>query len=280
MGKRRNSIGGQFAPRLIEMLESPAYRALSLSARRVIDRVEIELAHHGGGDNGKLPVTYDHFHEYGIHRHAIGPAIREAVALGFLEVTQAGRAGNAEHRSPNLFRLTYRPAKDVYGTGNDGCSSEWRKIETLEGAEGLANAARQNISQCRKTPRFDDGNRHRKRKSPVTETITTGLSAETITTSISPEGNGQTERKPVDRAPSKASAGKGACSINAFPRTGAAPSDVTGLLSRLESVVSTGNTIDRPEWEPWLSEIATDNAQPEPNRTRAQRLLCALREAA
>jgi hypothetical protein len=57
MGRRRRTqIGGQVAPRLIEMLESPAYRALSLSGHRVLDRIEIEMAHHGGTDNGKLPV--------------------------------------------------------------------------------------------------------------------------------------------------------------------------------------------------------------------------------
>jgi hypothetical protein len=60
---RRNKIGKQFAPRTIEMLESPAHRVLSLSARRVIDRIEIELAHHGGMDNGKLPVTFEQFAE-------------------------------------------------------------------------------------------------------------------------------------------------------------------------------------------------------------------------
>ena len=85
------------------MLRSPAWRALSLSARRMLDRLEIEMADHGGTDNGKLPTTYDDFHRYGIYRHAIGPAIREAVALGFLKVTEPGRAGNAEWRKPNLF---------------------------------------------------------------------------------------------------------------------------------------------------------------------------------
>jgi hypothetical protein len=32
--KRRNQISGQWSPRLIEMLESPAYRVLSQSAHR------------------------------------------------------------------------------------------------------------------------------------------------------------------------------------------------------------------------------------------------------
>jgi hypothetical protein len=45
------------------MLESAAYCELSLSARRVLDRIEIELAKHGGVENGRLPVTYDDFND-------------------------------------------------------------------------------------------------------------------------------------------------------------------------------------------------------------------------
>src|SRR5690349_5431569 len=82
--RRRHHINGQFAPRTIDMLRSPAMRVLSLSARRILDRAEIELADHGGYDNGRLPITYDDFERFGIDRHAIGPAIREVVALGFL----------------------------------------------------------------------------------------------------------------------------------------------------------------------------------------------------
>ena len=83
-GKRkRNRISEQFVPHTVSMLESPAYQVLSLSARRVLARIEIEHAHHGGNDNGKLPVTYDDFERYGIHRHAIRPAIREVVARWF-----------------------------------------------------------------------------------------------------------------------------------------------------------------------------------------------------
>jgi hypothetical protein len=96
--RRRNAISGQFAPRLIEMLESPAYRALSVSGHLVVSRIEIELGHHGGNDNGRLPVTTDDFVAYGMHRSSVAPALREAEALGFIRVTERGRAGNAEHR--------------------------------------------------------------------------------------------------------------------------------------------------------------------------------------
>ena len=48
-GKKRGPrILGQFAPRTIEMMASPAYRALSLSGHRVLSRAEIEFAAHGG----------------------------------------------------------------------------------------------------------------------------------------------------------------------------------------------------------------------------------------
>src|SRR5438105_13754603 len=173
--RTRNKISGQFSAHLVEMLLSPAYRILSLSARRVLDRIEIELAHHGGHDNGKLPITFNQFNEYGIHRHSIAPGMREAHALGFCVVTQKGRAGNAEHRAPNFFRLTYRPIK---GSPGDG-THEWRRITTIVEAERLAEAARKEKSlkktksQCRKTPGFGAGNHHRKGEISVAETITT-----------------------------------------------------------------------------------------------------------
>jgi hypothetical protein len=126
----------QFAARPIRMLSSPAYRVMSLSGRRILDRIEIEFAAHGGTSNGKLPVTYDHFKDYGIHRHAIAPAIREVRALGCAEVTEAGRAGNAEWRRPNLFRLTYR------NTDNGPPTNEWEKIQDIEEAKKVARAAR------------------------------------------------------------------------------------------------------------------------------------------
>ena len=107
MTKRRNRMSEQFSSHPVSMLKGPAWRALSLSARQFLDRLEIELAHHGGNDIDKLPLTYEQLEEYGMDRHAIAPAIREAVALGFAEITEYGRAGNAEFRRPTLFRITY-----------------------------------------------------------------------------------------------------------------------------------------------------------------------------
>jgi hypothetical protein len=135
---RRNKISGQFAHQLIKMLESPAWRVLSLSARRVFDRIQIEHAHHGGRENGRLPVTFKDFEAFGLDRHSIRPAIGELDALGFIRITQHGRAGNADFRIPNKFRLTHQHAND----GGEPATNEWRRIKTLEEAENIAKLAR------------------------------------------------------------------------------------------------------------------------------------------
>jgi hypothetical protein len=152
--QRKNAISDQFVPHLLSMLESPAYRVLSRAARMVLDRVEIEHMHHGGVENGNLPVTYDQFEDHGVHRHAIAPGIREAVALGFLEITEQGRAGNTEFRRASRYRLTYRHTPHESGDG----THEWRRIETIEEGRAIAKKARSsidltNISVIRQTKR-------------------------------------------------------------------------------------------------------------------------------
>jgi hypothetical protein len=138
--RRRNRISGQWSARLIEMLESPAYRALSLSAHRLISRIEIELANHGGNDNGRLPVTKQDFIDYGISSpRLVASAIREAEALGFIRVTQRGRGGNAEHRQPNHFLLTFAHGRDSRA---EAPRHDWRRIKTIEEAEAIAVGAR------------------------------------------------------------------------------------------------------------------------------------------
>jgi hypothetical protein len=155
---RRNKIAEQFSARTITMVESPAFRVLGLSGHRVLARLEIELAHHGGQDNGRLPVTYEDFRAYGIDRDAIAPALRECGALGFAEVTKRGRAGNAEFRTPSLYRLTY-----IYAAGRRRLTTgaNWkpwklpcRSLEqpaTQGPLKGLKHRARKSMKQKSKS---------------------------------------------------------------------------------------------------------------------------------
>jgi hypothetical protein len=107
--------------------------------RRVVDRIEIELARHGGNDNGRLPVTFEDFIEYGIHHNAIAPAVRETQALGFIRVTDRGRGGNADFRQPNRFFLTFAHGRDSRANPP---THDWRRIKSLDEAMEIARAAR------------------------------------------------------------------------------------------------------------------------------------------
>ena len=139
----KNRIGGQWSPRLIKMLESPAYRALSLSAHRIISRTEIELAKHGGNDNGRLPLTKQDFIAYGVSPRLVAPTTREAEALGFIRVTH-GRGGNSEHRKPNLFGVTFAHSPNSHV---EPATHDWRNIKTIEEAIAVAQAARADKSK-------------------------------------------------------------------------------------------------------------------------------------
>jgi hypothetical protein len=224
--RKRNQIDGQFNARLIEMMESPAYRVLSLSARRVLDRIAIELAHHGGNDNGKLPVTYEQFMEYGVHRHAVAPAIRELEALGFVEVTQRGRPSAGEFRLPNLFRLTCVNCKS---TPNP--THEWRRVLDMKAAEALARVARLTKKQ-KSTPENQHcttpENRHCNGHFPPPKTGTTVPPPKITTTSIS--------RVVPAKAVSEARPSR--CAVASERPVGTADPDLGSALSKLQAAVT------------------------------------------
>ena len=110
---KKGAAAGPFVMHTREMFISAAWRVLSLSARRLLDRIEIEMMSHGGPrSNGRFQVTYGDFTKYGVRRNSIASTLREAVALGFVEITQQGRAGNAAYRKANQFRLTYHKFRE------------------------------------------------------------------------------------------------------------------------------------------------------------------------
>jgi len=126
-GRRGNKLSGQFIAHTRAMRESAAWRALPDNARRVLDRLELEHMAHGGAANGKLVCTYTDFAKWGIRRRSIPLAIRQAVALGFLEVTRRGYITSGDFKAPSTYRLTY-----VFGADSrlDGSpTNEWEAID-------------------------------------------------------------------------------------------------------------------------------------------------------
>jgi hypothetical protein len=128
------------------MMEHPSWRVLSYAARRVLDRLEVEHLRHGGGENGHLICTYDDFETWGIRRRAIGLAILQLVALGFLRITEQGRMAAAEFYIPSRYRVTY------LRTSLDGPTDEWARVTEEEIPERLTAAERAMLAR-RKPPR-------------------------------------------------------------------------------------------------------------------------------
>lgn len=127
-----------------DMLESPAWRALSDNGRRLIDRVLIEHMAHGGAQNGALPVTYDDLESWGIRRNSIAPAIAEAVALGWLD-HQRGRAAGGEAKGhAQLFRLTWMRTWD-----NEPATNRWKRLGSVPEAQAVSAAARSSSADAR-----------------------------------------------------------------------------------------------------------------------------------
>ena len=174
---RRNKIEGQWAWLPREALESPAYRVMSLSGHRILARIQLEHLAHAGKDNGKLPVTFLDFEDYGIHRNAMAPAIREVCALGFARLTQEGWAGNGEWCRPNMFALTHLPTNG----DQKAATNDWKRIETMEQAIIVAKAARDASPRKPKTTHIK---RTAKAKSPPPDSVLQST-AESVPLSIS-----------------------------------------------------------------------------------------------
>jgi hypothetical protein len=132
MSKKRAAFDGPFIGHTLEFRRSAAWRALPDRARRVLDRIELEYLEHAGFNNGELICTYSDFVEAGLCRSRIALAIRQCVALGFLEA-RPGKRAIAKYRNPSLYRLTYQLTR-VTGKDSIQPTHEWRRIKTDEDA--------------------------------------------------------------------------------------------------------------------------------------------------
>jgi hypothetical protein len=95
----------------VEVMESPAWCALSINSRRVLDRLLIEHMRHRNEHNGYLRVSYEQFIGQGIYKNSlISSALEELVEADLLEVTKSPRMG--EFKGPNLYRLTFHGTLD------------------------------------------------------------------------------------------------------------------------------------------------------------------------
>jgi hypothetical protein len=145
-GASKGNFEEPFVRIKFSMKESPAWKELSLNARRALDRIEIEFGRKKGKPeaNGELIVTYENFVDYGICRRLVRPAINEVVALGFVRVTREGVAGNADECQATQFLITYQ-----HNGSAQYLEDGWKRIKTDEEAEAIAKAARKRKGNLR-----------------------------------------------------------------------------------------------------------------------------------
>lgn len=156
---------GPYMPMEGELLASPAWRSLTIAARALIDRIIVEHVAHKRLENDRLPITFDQFEEYGVYRKSIVEAVSVAESLGLIRMTMKGqkRYGDCPGRA-STFGLTFAPVVRNDGSVQEA-TNEWRKIETIEDATDIVNAARKACAETR--PK-----RAQKRNSPGGENAT------------------------------------------------------------------------------------------------------------
>jgi len=123
-----------------EMRESPAWRYLPDTARRVLALFELEHMRCGGAKNGGLVLTYNAIAGEKVRRRSIALAVRQCEALGFLRITHRGGGPWAGgKRRPSKYRLTY-----LVGTKKSPePTHEWRALKTeSEAAAALTGSQR------------------------------------------------------------------------------------------------------------------------------------------
>jgi DNA-binding HxlR family transcriptional regulator len=102
----------------LSLMESDAFRSLSINARRALDRLVIEHFNHNRIENGNLRVSARQFHEWGVTKDCLTAAVRELEEKGLL-ATERGEAKGVL-MPPFVYRLTF------YATLDDPPSNEWR----------------------------------------------------------------------------------------------------------------------------------------------------------
>lgn len=140
------------------LLTSPAWRAMSLHCRRLLDYLLIEHMAHAGRENGELLAPYDQLQAFGLGRRFIWLAIWEAEALGLIEVKRGGKRNVVENEY-NRYRLTFYQAKETdqwrrtyYATP----TNDWRRITPEMVKSILAERQQRRAQRSKSSVRYTD----------------------------------------------------------------------------------------------------------------------------
>lgn len=89
---------------------SPAWKAMGINTRRLIDFLEVEHRNHAGRENGNLMATYDQLVDFGLTRSEVNKAIDEAEFIGLIRCKRGGRWAGTNQ--PSIYHLTFYADKN------------------------------------------------------------------------------------------------------------------------------------------------------------------------
>lgn len=120
------------------MLGSITFRALGISARRILDALLYEHMSHGGAENGSLGATYEQLERWGVTAADVRKGYAELYACGFVRQTAQGYFAIGG-RMPSRYALTWLPSG--LGPRASPATHEWLTVIERLGKEGIGSVA-------------------------------------------------------------------------------------------------------------------------------------------
>ncbi len=161
------------------MLGSLTYRSLSISARRILDRLLYEHSSHGGRENGNLACPYRQLNQWGVTLADARRGFEELIAAGYVERTFAGprQAGGGE---PSRYALTWLPT--LVGTPQEHAPTHrWLAVNerlSRDGHGSLRTARRWLKEQVSGTGRGSDRKQNATPQVSITQPLKCGVTAQ------------------------------------------------------------------------------------------------------
>ena len=120
------------------MLATITFRALGISARRILDAALYDHMNNGGAENGNLAMTYLQLDKWGVTQADIRKGLAELYATGFLRQTTQGKFTLAG-KIPSRYALTWLPT-GVWPSGEPP-THDWAKIIERLSKQGVGSVA-------------------------------------------------------------------------------------------------------------------------------------------
>lgn len=119
MAKKSPNRSEQFVKHPRDLIESDAWRSMTINEHRFVERLEIDHLTHAGRENGKLRATYEQLEAFGIGRRLIARTCDSLQQKGIIDATKGGM------RIATRYALTWLPLHD-----GSGPSNRWRTYKS------------------------------------------------------------------------------------------------------------------------------------------------------